>query len=245
MEIKKTERADLRKNITTYVLSGLVLMLLLSWQALEVESAEIEEIPQEIALDVSQIQEDDVQIAIMILDTPPPPPPPPLIPEQIEIVEKEKQIIDQIIAPTDTAVDDTIKEVAVSDVGIEVLKAAVIVDVPFDIIENVPVFPGCEGKKNNDDRKKCMNEKIQKFVNKNFDNSLAKEQGLEGRQSIAVQFKVDEHGNVVNVEAKAKNPALQKEAQRVVGKLPKMTPGKQRNRPVGVIYSFPIIFLVH
>ncbi len=244
MEIKKTESADLRKNITTYVLTGLAFMLLLSWQALEIESTEIEEIPEEIVLDMSQTQEEDVPVVMMQLDTPPPPPPPPVIPEKIEIVEKEKEIIEQIIAPTETTITEEIKEVTVSEVRREAVAAEVIADLPFNVIENVPVFPGCEGKKNNDDRKKCMNEKIQQFVNKNFNTGLANEQGLEGRQSIAVQFKVDENGDVVNVQTKAKNAALQKEAQRVVAKLPKMTPGKQRNRPVGVIYTFPIIFSV-
>ena len=35
---------------------------------------------------------------------------------------------------------------------------------------------------------------------------------------------------------------LEKEARRVIEKLPKLIPGKQRDRPVAVIYSYPIVF---
>ncbi|MGA9324525.1 MAG: energy transducer TonB, partial [Salegentibacter sp.] len=34
------------------------------------------------------------------------------------------------------------------------------------------------------------------------------------------------------------------EAARVINSLPKMQPGKQRGKPVGVMYSLPIIFQV-
>jgi protein TonB len=243
MEIKKSETADLRKNIWTYVLTGLAFMLLLSWQALEVESQEIVMIEPDEGLDTVQIQEEDVPI-MMMLDTPPPPPPPPVIPEKIEIVEDEKEIVETILAPTETTITEEVKEVKVTAVAREARVAEVIDDVPFAVIENVPVYPGCEDKKNNDDRKKCMSEKITSFVNKNFNTGLANEQGLEGRQTISVQFKIDKSGEVVGVLTKAKNAALQREAERVINKLPKMIPGKQRGKPVGVIYGLPIVFQV-
>lgn len=243
MEIKKSESADLRKNIWTYVLTGLAFMLLLSWQALEVESKEVVVIEPEEELEIVQMEEEDVPI-MMMLDTPPPPPPPPVIPEKIEIVEDEKEIVETILAPTETTIVEEVKEVKITEVRTEARVAEVIADVPFAVIENVPVYPGCEDKKNNDDRKKCMSEKITNFVNKNFNTGLANEQGLEGRQQIGVQFKIDKNGDIVGVQAKAKNAALQKEAERVINKLPKMIPGKQRGKPVGVIYGLPIIFQV-
>ena len=36
-------------------------------------------------------------------------------------------------------------------------------DMPFSVIENVPANEGCEKKKNNNDRKACMSEKMQKL----------------------------------------------------------------------------------
>ena len=35
---------------------------------------------------------------------------------------------------------------------------------------------------------------------------------------------------------------LEKEAHRIISKLPQMTPGKQRGRAVRVLFSIPIVF---
>ena len=86
--------------------------------------------------------------------------------------------------------------------------------------------------------------RITELVKKNFNSSLAGDLGLEGVQRIFVQFKIDENGKVVNVQARAPHPSLEKEAIRVVRLLPEMTPGKQRDKPVGVLYSLPILFKV-
>jgi protein TonB len=240
MEVKKSEKADLRKNITLYALSGLAFMLLLSWQGLEyesktVETEEIFEVPDDLFM------EEEIPITQM-LDSPPPPPPPPPAPEIIEVVKDDVEIEEVIIESTET--DEQEEIVEIEDVAEEVGIEEVMADVPFTIIENVPIYPGCEKMKNNADRKKCMSEKITKFVNKNFDTGLASELGLEGRQKIQVQFKIDAKGKVVDIISVAKHPRLQQEAQRVINKLPDMTPGRQRNKPVGVIYGLPIVFSV-
>jgi protein TonB len=127
---------------------------------------------------------------------------------------------------------------------IEEAVEEVIEDVPFAVIENVPVYPGCETAGNNAAKKKCMSEKIQKFVQKKFNTELANDLGLEGRQRISVQFKIDNKGNVVDVRARAPHPKLESEAVNVVKSLPKMTPGMQRGKAVGVIYALPILFQV-
>ena len=117
------------------------------------------------------------------------------------------------------------------------------VEVPFAVIENVPVFPGCE-RGNNEKKRKCMSEKIARFVQKKFNTDLAGDLGLTGRQRISVIFKIDKSGNVTGVRARAPHPRLEKEAQRVINLLPKMQPGKQRGKAVIVPYSLPIIFQV-
>jgi len=240
MEIKKSESADLRKNITIYALMGLAFMLLLSWQGLEYESKEVE--VEEIYDEPMAMEEvEDIPITQM-LNTPPPPPPPPPAPEVIEVVEDEVEIEEVEIAPTESTEEEVIVEV--EEVSEEVGVVEEIADVPFAIIENVPVYPGCEGQRTNADKKKCMQEKITRFVRKNFDTGIANEVGLSGKQTISVQFKIDKKGDVVNIVSRAKDPKLQTEAQRVINKLPKMTPGKQRGKAVGVIYGLPIIFEV-
>ena len=115
------------------------------------------------------------------------------------------------------------------------------VEVSFSTVNNVPIFPGCD-KGNNAERRKCMSQKITKFVQKEFNVNIARNLGLYGRQRISVIFKINKKGNVVGVRARAPHPNLKKEAIRVVNMIPKMKPGMQLGKAVIVPYSLPIIF---
>ena len=161
---------------------------------------------------------DDIWIRAL---SPPPPPPPPLP----ELIEDEEEIEEETIIEYDELIGEEV------------------VEVPFAVIENVPVFPGCE-RGNNGQKRKCMSEKIARFVQKKFNTDLASDLGLTGRQRISVIFKIDKSGNVTDVRARAPHPILEKEAQRVISLLPKMQPGKQRGKAVIVPYALPIIFQV-
>ena len=157
----------------------------------------------------------------------------------IEIVEDEEEVEETVIESTE--VDQETEIVEVEEVEVEEVEEDI--DVPFSVIENVPIFPGCE-KGNNSAKRDCMSKKIAQFVNKKFNTELASDLGLSGRQRINVIFKIDKTGNVVGIRARAPHPGLEKEATRVIGLLPKMKPGKQRGKPVNVPYSLPIIFQV-
>ncbi|MCF8273721.1 MAG: energy transducer TonB [Flavobacteriaceae bacterium] len=118
------------------------------------------------------------------------------------------------------------------------------VEVPFGVIDQVPVFPGCESLTSNIEQKECMSKEITMFVNKNFNTNIGKENGLVGKQRINVIFKINQQGNIVDVRSRAPHPALEAEAIRVIKMLPKMLPGKQRGQAVTVPYSLPIVFMV-
>ena len=165
-----------------------------------------------------------------------PPPPPPPAPEVIEIVEDEEEIEETIIESTESDEELEIEEIEIEEIEEDV-------EVPFAVIENVPIFPGCE-RGSNDKKRKCMSEKIAKFVQRKFNTDLAGDLGLTGRQRISVIFKINKTGDVTGVRARAPHPRLEKEAQRVINLLPKMQPGKQRGVAVTVPYSLPIIFQV-
>jgi len=238
MELKKNPKADIKKNSAFYYAVGVAAVMLITYLAINHKTYD------KVDFDIAQLNldmEDDEEIPLTeILQTPPPPPPPPAAPEVIEIVEDEEEIEETIIESTETDEDEEIVEVE----EVEVEEVEEDVEVPFQIIENVPVFPGCERKKNNAERKKCMSEKISKYVNKKFDTDLAADLGLTGRQKILVAFKIDKSGNIVGVRARAPHPALKKEAEKVIKSLPKMKPGRQRGKNVTVPYSLPIIFQV-
>ncbi|WP_452223577.1 cell envelope integrity protein TolA [Lacinutrix chionoecetis] len=111
--------------------------------------------------------------------------------------------------------------------------------VPFALIENAPIYPGCEGG-NNDAKKRCMNEKIKQFLGDNFNRILISDLGLTGIQKINIFFKIDETGKVVGIRAKAPDSKLEQEARRVANLLPKMKPGMQQGRPVAVSFYLPL-----
>ena len=112
-------------------------------------------------------------------------------------------------------------------------------------VEHVPVFPGCEFLSSNIEKRKCMSLKIKKFIEKKFNADRFDYLNLKGEQTISVQFYIDESGNVSNIKARATEKALEKEAIRVVSKLPKMKPGRQGDNVVKVQYMLPIVFRIN
>jgi hypothetical protein len=118
------------------------------------------------------------------------------------------------------------------------------IEVPFAVIEQVPVMLGCQNLTSNDERKACMSKNITKHVNDNFNTDIAKKIGLTGRQRISVIFKIDTQGEVIDVRARAAHPELEIEAKRVIKLLPQFKPGVQKGQVVTVPYSLPILFQV-
>ncbi len=242
MEVKKNPKVDLRQWSNIFFLTGLAIMLGLSYLAIESKSYDKVTADRE---EISVGNDIEHDIPITQLATPPPPPPPPANSQLvIEIIEDDAEIEETIIESTETDQDYAIADaMEISDVE-EVEEEEEIADVPFAVIEDVPIYPGCEDMPNNDARKSCMADNVMKFIQQKFDTELANELGLEGRQRISVQFKIDKHGNVVNVRARAPHKRLEQEAVEVVRSLPKMIPGKQRGKPVGVLYALPILFQI-
>ena len=237
MKLKKNPKADVGRKSMLFFQIGLVLMLFLAWQAIEWKTYD-KSLSEFGELEVGDDLMEEVPITQQLTPPPPPPPPPPA-PEVIEIMEDESEEEETIIESTEAKQDEKIVEIK------EIVEEAVeeeIVEVPFAVIENVPIYPGCENERNNDARKKCMSDKVSSFINKKFNTDLANDLGLDGRQRIMVQFKIDKTGRVTDVRARAPHPRLEREAISVVKSLPNMTPGKQRGKPVAVLYSLPIIF---
>ena len=87
-------------------------------------------------------------------------------------------------------------------------------------------------------------QKISEHVGAKFRLSIGPSSGLAGRQRISVQFRINKDGIVDQLRARGPHPNLEKEAKRVLAELPVMKPGIQKGKPVGVLYSLPIIFNV-
>ena len=233
MQLKKNPKADLTKNSSLYFAIGLALVLLSSWQAIEWKTYEKSAFDYQ-ALNVDDEDDEEVPITEQ-LKTPPPPPPPPPAPEVIEIVEDEEEVEETVIESTETDQEEIVE---VEDIEVE--DDFDDVDVPFAVIEDVPLFPGCE-RVAKSERRACFQDKMNKHIRNNFRYpEIAQEMGIQGR--VYVNFIISKDGNITNVRMRGPDKNLEKEASRIISKLPKMIPGKQRGRPVRVPFSIPITF---
>ena len=231
MQIKKNPKADLTKNSNLYFAIGLAIILFISWRAIEWKTYDRSGYGYE-ALNIDDDDDEEVPITEQI-KTPPPPPPPPPAPEIIEVVEDEEEIEETIIESTETDQEEIVEI-------IEVEEEFEDVDVPFAVIEDVPIFPGCE-RVAKSKRRDCFQEQINKHIRKNFRYpEIAQEMGIQGR--VYINFVIDKDGSITSIRMRGPDKNLEKEAQRIISKLPRMTPGKQRGRAVRVPFSIPITF---
>jgi protein TonB len=231
MEPKKNPKADLTKNSSLYFVLGLAAVMLLTYVAFEWKTYDkLNE--YDTSMNVDDLLDEEVPMTEQIKT--PPPPPPPQAPEIIEVVEDEEEVEETIIESTETSQDEEIIEV--EDVVVDEMEEDL--DVPFSVIEDVPVFPGCEKES---DKRACFNKMIQKHISKNFRYpEIAQEMGVQGR--VNVMFVIQKDGSIGSVRMRGPDKNLEKEAARIIDKLPKMTPGKQRGRAVRVPFSIPITF---
>jgi protein TonB len=231
MEPKKNPKADLTKNSSLYFVIGLFAVMLLTYVAFEWKTYD-EVNNYDISMNVDDLLDEEVPMTEQIKT--PPPPPPPAAPEIIEVVEDEEEVEETVIESTETSQEEEIIEV--EDVVVE--EEVEDVDVPFAVIEDVPIFPGCE---NESDKRACFNSMIQKHISKNFRYpEIAQEMGIQGR--VSVMFTIQKDGSIGNIRMRGPDKNLEAEAERIISKLPKMTPGKQRGRAVRVPFSIPINF---
>ena len=89
--------------------------------------------------------------------------------------------------------------------------------VSFQVIENVPVYSGCEDMSTNAAKKRCLSSKINKLVSRKFDTSISDGLDLpDGKVSIYVNFKIDKKGKVTDINARAPHKKLKEEAMRII-----------------------------
>ena len=100
---------------------------------------------------------------------------------------------------------------------------------PYDVVEQMPQFPGGTGK-------------LFEFLSMNVKYPAeAEKNDVQGR--VIVTFVVEKDGEVSNAKVvKSVNPALDAEALRVINAMPKWTPGMQGGEPVRVKYTVPVTF---
>ncbi len=240
MEVKKNPKADLNRNSGLYFVIGLTIVLFATWRMLEHKTYVSDE---EFVNVLNVMDEMDEEVPITETLRTAPPPPPPAAPDVIEVVEDIEEVEETIIESTESSQDKFVEDVVVSVDDVDVGEEEEEILVPFAVIENVPVFPGCENLSSEAERKACFNQKIQEHIQKNFNYpKTALEMGISGR--VFVQFEIDGTGKVSGIRKRGPDRLLEEEAVRIIASLPQMKPGMQRGRPAKVGYSIPINFMM-
>ena len=238
MQIKKNPKSNLENFSKIFMQIGLVLALFVTYQAIEQKTYD-KTYGDLGTVNMNAELEEEIPITERVEPEKPKTPPPPT-PEKIEVVEDEKEVEETVIESTET---DETEAVVVEEIEEIEEVEEVVEDVSFMIIENVPVFPGCTG--NNEELKACFSKMVQKHFSRKFDAELPNELGLSpGNKRVFIGFKIDRQGNIVNIQARAPHPKIKSEVVSVMKKLPKMKPGRQRGKPVGVKYSIPFTLIV-
>ena len=224
MEVKKSPKADLEGKKSTWLLVGYVVVLAFMFVAFEWTQRDVK-------IDTSQAVADLVfeEEIIPITETPeqqaPPPPEAPKVAELLEIVD-DKAEIDE----TTTIInEDNVAPVEVKYVPVQVVEEEPEEQTIFEVVENMPDFPGGQAA-------------LMQYLAKNIKYpTIAQENGTQGR--VIVQFVVNKDGSIVDAKVvRSVDPYLDKEALRVINTMPKWKPGMQRGKPVRVKFTVPVMF---
>ena len=225
MEVKKSPKADLEGKKTSNLLIGAILTLSVLFIGFEWSERD-KKVTTDTGLQEVVFEEEIIPITEQ--EQPkqaPPPPEAPKMEEVLEIAENDADVEESTIQ----ASDDIQQAVEVKYTPVEVEEEEVEEQQIFQVVEEMPEFPGGMGE--------CM-----KFLSKNIKYpTISQENGVQGR--VIVQFVVNRDGSIVDpVVVRGVDPYLDKEALRVISTMPKWKPGKQRGKAVRVKYTVPVMF---
>ena len=223
MEEKKSPKANLENKKVMFTQIGLIISLLIAWMAFEHKSYDKREIDPSLLRQTEVVEEEMVEIT----KQEEPKPQPVEVPKQttqLEIVEDDVEVEDIEI---NAEVDQT--EVIDDYVPVEVVEEEVVEQEIFQIVEEMPAYPGGD-------------QKLMEFIAKGIKYpQIARETGIQGR--VFVGFVIEPDGSVSNVKVlRGIGGGCDEEAMRVVKSMPKWKPGKQRGKAVRVSYMLPVNF---
>ena len=223
MEEKKSPKANLENKKLMFIQIGMIISLLIAWMAFEHKSYDKREIDPSLLNREVVVDEEMVEITKQEEQKPQPVEQPQQT-TQLEIVEDDVETEDLNI---NAEVEQN--EVIEGYVAPEVVEEEVVEQEIFQIVEEMPAFPGGEAK-------------LMEYVGKNIKYpQIARETGIQGR--VFIGFVVEPDGSVSNVKLlRGIGGGCDEEAMRVVKSMPKWKPGKQRGKAVRVSYQIPVFF---
>jgi len=223
LNVNKSPKASLENRKFTFFLMGFIVALSVIYIGFEWKANEI--VVVEFA-GTEHLIEDEMDI-LQTAEPPPPPEPPPMteiIMEIITVVDDEVEVerIDFTQLEDDRPV--VIRETVVAPVIEEDMA-----DVVFQVVERMPEFPGGQ-------------EALMRWLHANINYPVvASEAGIQGR--VLLQFVVNADGSIVDIQVvRGVDPSLDREAVRVVQRMPRWSPGQQRGQNVRVLFTLPVTF---
>lgn len=224
MELKKNPKADLQNKRGLFLEIGLAVVLGICLFAFEWSSQDVKK--QDITFESDIVEDEMIQSTQQEEQKPPEQAAVPVLSDVLVIVENNVKLKNDIDFFN---TEDDKSGVVIKDYKVQE-EEQVEEEIPFAAVETPPTFQG--GTVDN----------FRIWIKDNMKYpTVAEENGVQGR--VIVQFTISTTGEVVNVKVlRGVDPALDKEAVRVVSASPKWTPGKQRDRAVRVIYVVPVVF---
>lgn len=234
MEVKKTNKANLENGRFTGLLIGGIVGLASMFAAFEFTTREYEETGQIFSMASLAFEDEVVPLTQQIfMNTPPPPANMPTVADIIDIVDNHEEITEEKIEESESTTEAISVSNAHPGPAVIAPMGPTIEEVNeeeiFEIVESQPSFPGGM-------------EKLMQWLSKNLRYpASAQENNIQGR--VICQFVVNKDGSIVEPKViKNVDPALDKEAIRVVSSMPKWSPGKQRGKAVRVRFTLPVTF---
>ena len=156
------------------------------------------------------------------------------LPQKIAYIRKQNSLVSQKLKDQ-KLLKETLSLAKVIEIDGEVLKAKVVMaqgveeEKVFDVVEQMPEFTGGP-------------QALFNWLSANVKYpASAEENGVQGR--VIVTFVVEIDGSITDVHVvKSVDPALDKEAARVVKSMPRWKPGKHNGSRVRVKYTMPVTF---
>lgn len=230
MEVKKSPSADLEKGKILSFVMGLLVSLAILFVALEWATIQRTDVMGDNKLNVQ-----DMEDALFVPDQEQPKEPEPeapqekievALPEEFKVVSNEQTVAKISLVSSDQT--DVLPPPPPIVAAPQVEETPE--DIIFEIVEENPVPPTGDIPS------------LLKWVSKNIKYpESAMNNNVQGK--VIVRFVVERDGSVSDVEViKKVDPALDKEAVRVIKNMDKWKPGKQRGKPVRSRFTLPVTF---
>lgn len=243
---RKNRMKELEKYRTHFFMLGLVIALglvtvLFNWKFYE-EEQDLEPLPYR------EIETESDVIPITKREKPKKVAKPVKQPDKIEVVDNLLELDEELtlsVTETDESEAVTTKNYVEQEGDVTIEKIEVEEEteeeaLPFAVVENVPIYPGCNRQLKRPQQVECFESHVLQFVSQKIRYpEAARRLNLSGR--VFVQFVIEKDGKVSNIEVlRGVHPMVDEAAVNAVRRLPQMEPANQRGKPVRMKFVLPV-----